>query len=157
MSEHEGKPPVVVIDYLQILSPVDIRATDKQNVDKNVLELKRLSRDYQLPIIGISSFNRESYNVPVSMASFKESGAIEYSSDVLIGMQIAGLERAANEKPEEYKERIQKTIDNVNKCKRQGKPIAIELKILKHRNGAPGEIDLEFHSRFNYFRELRSV
>ena len=156
MSEHEGKPPVVVIDYLQILSPVDIRATDKQNVDKNVLELKRLSRDYQLPIIGISSFNRESYNVPVSMASFKESGAIEYSSDVLIGMQILGIERAEDETLEKYKERVQTLLKDVSQHKKLGQPIYIEMKILKHRNGVPGEIDLEFHSRCNYFRELRS-
>ena len=32
-----GKAPVVLIDYLQILSPADPRATDKQNTDKAVL------------------------------------------------------------------------------------------------------------------------
>ena len=40
--------PVVVIDYLQLLAPYSkeyVRASDKQNVDKNVMELKRLSRD----------------------------------------------------------------------------------------------------------------
>ena len=31
--------PVVVIDYLQILAPYNDRYTDKQNVDKNVMEL----------------------------------------------------------------------------------------------------------------------
>ena len=51
-----GTNPVVIIDYLQILAPTDIRATDKQNTDKAVLELKRISRDYSVPIIGISSF-----------------------------------------------------------------------------------------------------
>ena len=52
-----------------------------------MMELKRLSRDYKLPLIGISSFNRDSYTEAVSMKSFKESGAIEYSSDVLMGLQ----------------------------------------------------------------------
>ena len=37
-----GRLPIVVIDYLQIVAPVDMRASDKQNTDKNVLELKRL-------------------------------------------------------------------------------------------------------------------
>jgi len=78
-----GKTPVIIIDYLQILSS-DIRGTDKQNTDRSVLELKRLSRDYKMPVIAISSFNRENYKTEVSMLAFKESGAIEYSSDVLL-------------------------------------------------------------------------
>lgn len=57
-----GKKPVIVIDYLQILAPADIRATDKQNTDKAVMELKRISRDYKIPVIGISSFNRANYS-----------------------------------------------------------------------------------------------
>ena len=58
--EKKGKePPVVVIDYLQILPPFDLKMTDKQNVDKNITELKRLSRDFEIPVLGISSFNRE--------------------------------------------------------------------------------------------------
>ncbi len=69
-----GKTPVVVIDYLQIIAPYDVHCTDKQNTDKAVMLLKQLSRDAEVPIIGISSFNRENYNAPVSMASFKESG-----------------------------------------------------------------------------------
>lgn len=154
MKEHEGQAPVVVIDYLQILAPYNDRYTDKQNVDKNVLELKRLSRDCQIPIIGISSFNRENYNAPVSMASFKESGAIEYSSDVLIGLQIDGIERTPTEREAEYKERIQRVLETVDACKRRGEPIAIEAKILKHRNGVPGSVHLEFYSRYNLFREL---
>lgn len=153
MKEHDGNAPVVVIDYLQILAPYNDRYTDKQNVDKNVLELKRLSRDYQLPVIGISSFNRENYNAPVSMASFKESGAIEYSSDVLIGLQVDGIERAPSEKDSEYKERIQRLLETVDACKRRGEPIAIEAKILKHRNGIPGSVHFEFYSRYNLFRE----
>ena len=66
-----GKAPVVLIDYLQIIAPDDLHATDKQNTDRAVLELKRLSRDYNIPIIGISSFNRDNYSAPVNLASFK--------------------------------------------------------------------------------------
>src|SRR5699024_5813442 len=86
-----GNKPVVVIDYLQILQPKDPRASDKQNTDWAVLDLKKISRAYNIPIIGISSFNRDNYKEAVNMASFKESGAIEYSSDVLIGLQLKGI------------------------------------------------------------------
>ena len=54
--EHAGLyKPVVLIDYLQILAPYSDKLTDKQSVDKNILELKRLSRDYKIPIIIIKN------------------------------------------------------------------------------------------------------
>ena len=134
-----GKNPVVLIDYLQILAPADVRATDKQNTDKAVLELKRISRDFKIPVIGISSFNRENYKTAVNYASFKESGAIEYSSDVLIGLQLKGAG--------------DKSFDvDVAKAKN---PREIELVILKNRNGETGKkIAFRYFPMFNYFEEL---
>ena len=69
-----GKAPIVLVDYLQILAPYNeeyIKASDKQNTDKNVVELKRISRDFKTTIIGISSFNRDNYTAPVNLSSFK--------------------------------------------------------------------------------------
>ena len=134
-----GNTPVVVIDYLQILAPYSERATDKQNTDKAVMELKRISRDYKLPLIGISSFNRASYKEAVTMEAFKESGAIEYSSDVLIGLQLKGA--GGN------------SFD-ANEAKRKN-PREIELVILKNRNGRTGDkLGFNFYPMFNYFAEL---
>jgi replicative DNA helicase len=79
-----------MIDYLQILKPADPRASDKQNTDWAVSELKRISREHKIPVLAISSLNRENYHMPINLTSFKESGAIEYSSDVLIGLQVEG-------------------------------------------------------------------
>ena len=69
-----GNKPVVMVDYLQILAPSDVKASDKQNTDISVFELKEISRDYKIPVFAISSFNRENYRNEVSMTSFKESG-----------------------------------------------------------------------------------
>lgn len=135
---YTGNTPVIVVDYLQILAPNDPRATDKQNTDKAVLELKRISRDYKTPVIAISSFNRAGYKDAVTMEAFKESGAIEYSSDVLIGLQLAGAGG--------------KNFD-VNEAKRKD-PRDIELVILKNRNGRTGDkIRYSYYPLFNYFVE----
>lgn len=140
-----GNNPVIVIDYLQILAPYSERATDKQNTDKAVLELKRLSRDKKIPVIAISSLNRMSYNDPISMASFKESGAIEYSSDVLLGLQFKGVE-----KNNQWSENPQQKFD-VDKAKEK-QVREIELKILKNRNGMTGGVvDFEYTPKFNHF------
>lgn len=135
---YTGKTPIVAVDYLQILAPSNERATDKQNMDKAVLELKRISRDYKTPVIGLSSFNRTNYKEAVLMEAFKESGAIEYSSDILIGLQLAG----AGEKD-----------FDVNEAKRKD-PREVELVILKNRNGRTGDkLCFSFYPLFNYFKE----
>ena len=133
-----GNTPVVIIDYLQILAPYSERATDKQNTDKAVMELKRISRDFKTPVIGISSFNRANYSVAVTMEAFKESGAIEYSSDVLIGLQLKGAGK--------------KDFD-ANEAKKKS-PREIELVILKNRNGSTGDrLEFRYYPLFNYFEE----
>jgi replicative DNA helicase len=133
-----GRKPVMIIDYIQILAPYNERMTDKQNIDKTVLELKRISRDYRIPIIGISSFNRANYKSTVTMEAFKESGAVEYSSDVLIGLQLKGVGNNDFE---------------INKEKSKN-PREVELVILKNRNGATGnKIPYFYYPQFNFFEE----
>lgn len=138
--EKTGKAPLVVIDYLQIMKPDDPRATDKSNTDKAVNGLKQISRDFKTTIIAISSLNRESYNRPMSLTAFKESGAIEYSSDVLIGLDFTKMLDNANEMDfEEEKDKV---------------PRNITLTILKNRNGRTGKrINYLYDPRFNYFEE----
>ena len=148
-----GKAPVVLIDYLQIIAPADMRATDKQNTDKAVLELKRLSRDYSIPVIGISSFNRDNYTAPVNLASFKESGAIEYSSDVLMGLQYEGMDYQEGEAEKARDKRIRELMKDAVEAGKSGKPQKIQVKILKHRNGSKGDALLDFYPMFNYFTD----
>lgn len=134
-----GNKPLVIIDYVQILRPLDPRMSDKQAVDCNVMELKRISRDFKIPIIGISSLNRQSYKEKISMTSFKESGSLEYSSDLLIGLQLKGAGEA-NFDVDEAKAKDEREI---------------ELVILKNRNGKTGvKIDFTFVSKFNLFEEV---
>ena len=143
-----GKKPVIIIDYLQMLAPYNTRGTDKQNIDKSILELKRLSRDCNIPVIAISSFNRDSYRENstskgrASLAAFKESGAIEYNADVLIGLEFA----SAGEK--EYSER---------EAKRKY-PREIKLVIMKNRGfEAWQEIMFKYYTRFNFYEEWKRV
>lgn len=136
--QNTGNAPILVVDYLQIISPADVRATDKQNTDKAVLELKRISRDYKTPVIAISSLNRDNYSTKINMAAFKESGAVEYSADCLIGLQYKGAGK--------------KDFDAESAATKN--PREIELVILKQRNGSKGDvIPLEYFPLFNYFAE----
>jgi len=133
-----GKKPVVFVDYLQILAPWEPRVTDKQNTDRAVLELKRLSRDMGIPVLAVSSLNRANYSHAISMEAFKESGAIEYSSDVLVGMQLqgAGLK--------DFDAQVGKRED----------PRRIELVVLKNRSGPLGDpLQFDYYPMFNFFED----
>lgn len=136
--ERRGRAPVVIVDYLQIIRPTDQRATDKQNIDRAVVELKRISRDFDIPVIAVSSFNRENYRTAVSMEAFKESGAVEYSSDVLLGLQLEGAGG--------------RDFD-VNRAK-SAAPRRVELVLLKNRNGVPyAKIRFRYTAKFGLFEE----
>ena len=74
------------------------------------------------------------------MLAFKESGAIEYSSDVLIGLQFAT-------DGEKF------TSEGIDRLKRENVR-KIELKVLKNRNGMTGDaISYDYSPMFNHFRE----
>ena len=135
---YTGRTPIVIVDYLQILAPMEPKATDKQNMDRAVVELKRISRDYKTPVIAISSLNRDNYTRKVSMRSFKESGAIEYSSDVLIGLQFRNVGNDGFD--------LDKEIAKL--------PRELELVVLKNRKGKAGDsIPYDFYSPFSLFIE----
>ena len=72
------------------------------------------------------------------MQAFKESGAIEYSSDILIGLQLKGAGQNGFDATEA----------------KSKNPREIELVILKNRNGKTGEkVPFQFYPMFNYFVE----
>lgn len=141
--------PVVFVDYLQIVAPNNERMTDKQVVDYNVVALKRLSRDYDIPVVVISSFNRDSYKNEVGLVSFKESGSIEYSSDVLLGLQPYGV--GVNNKT------LSEVMEDVAKKSNAGQPVQVELHVLKNRNGRKGIVYFDMTLKSNTFMDISAL
>lgn len=134
-----GNRPVVFVDYLQIITPESKYSTDKQAIDQTILELKRISRDYKVILIVISSFNRASYGKEITLSAFKESGSVEYSSDLLLGLQLTDVS-AKNFDLEQAKKQI---------------PRKVELVILKNRNGITNEkVKFRYYQPYNLFQEL---
>lgn len=142
--------PVVFIDYLQILRPAEPHMTDKQTVDYNVVELKKISREYNIPVFVISSFNRENYSNDVNMAAFKESGSIEYTADVVLALKPRELGKETGKKADGKKKTPADTIEEYKaKDTREA-----ALKILKNRNGSTNkEISFTYYALFNRFAE----
>ena len=146
-----GNRPIVILDYLQILKPINDRLTEKQQVDFNVSELKRISRDNDIPIFIICSFNRENYSTTVDFTSFKESGAIEYGADVVMGLQLKIMEDLGE------KESVKSKREKINTAKAQT-PREVNLIGLKNRNGKSYfKCSYRYYPAFNYFEEIPTL
>lgn len=127
-----GVVPVLVIDYLQVLQPGNDsgKQTTKEIVDASITELKRLSRELDMTIFVISSVNRANYTTPIDFESLKESGNIEYTADVIWGLQLQCLNDPIFEKQNNIKERREKVREA-----KAATPRKIELVCLKNRFG----------------------
>lgn len=90
--QNKNQTPVVIVDYLQILDgEKDKYPSDQRSVvDFNIGFLSQTANELKAPVIAISSLNRDSYkgkSHDISLSSFKESGRIEYSADVVWALQ----------------------------------------------------------------------
>ena len=144
--ERTGRRPVVVLDYLQILQPTPAmqRAGTREALDASIVELKRMTRDFNTTFFVISSVNRSSYSAPVSFEALKESGGIEFTADVVLGLQLACIHEELFTKE---KEAIKKR-ERITEAKKET-PRQIELVCLKNRYGIAS-----YTSHFEYFPQF---
>lgn len=135
-----GVKPIVIVDYLQIIPPTDARQTDKEKVDGIVRGLKKLQSENELVIFVVSSINRANYLTPIDFESFKESGGIEYTADVVWGLQLQIL----NDELFYSEKKIKEKREKVREAKKAA-PRKLELICLKNRYGVSS-----YSCGFNY-------
>lgn len=136
-SKHRDERSMVIVDYLQLMSPSKKTESRQQDVSDISRSLKGVAREFDIPLIALSQLSREvekrgSDKRPM-LSDLRDSGAIEQDADV-----VAFLYRPA------YYEHDSEASD----------PSA-ELAIAKHRNGPTGKVDLVFYKEFSRF-ESRS-
>lgn len=150
--EQNGERPVVVVDYLQILQPdpqEQRHQGTKEIVDQTVTALKRLSREFSIPVIAISSVNRSGYLAPIDFESLKESGGIEFTADVVWGLQLSIMDSGefqALKKDDNVKKR-----DMVKEAKKES-PRRVKLVCLKNRYGVSSyDCPFLYYPQYDYF------
>ena len=150
--ENNGVKPVIIVDYLQVLRPekdpeTGRKPTDtKQVVDYNVTQLKRMSRALDIPVFVISSLNRSNYLTPVDFEAFKESGGIEYTADVVWGLQLDVMNDPIFDKEKGVKEKREKVRDA-----KAAIPREIELVCLKNRYGRSYNVHFRYYPQYDLF------
>jgi replicative DNA helicase len=119
-----SKLGLIIVDYLQLLSPVDSKVPREQQVAEASRGLKSLAKELDVPVIVLSQLNRssEKENRAPKLADLRESGSIEQDADVVLMLA----------RPKDADEKFQVAADSA------------ELIVAKQRNGPVGELRLTF-------------
>ncbi len=128
------RPPIVCIDYLQLLA--GNYDNTKAALDDVLHKFFSFRRKTNTTFIIISSLNRMNYHTEISFEAFKETGNIEYSADVIWGLQLDLLKRDTA------------TIDAAKK----EIPRKIQLKCLKNRFGSNFDIGFFYYPNCDTFK-----
>lgn len=140
-----GEKPVIFVDYLQILQPTNQNSDKRLAIDDATQALKRMSRDLNLTIFAISAINRKNYLLPMDMEAIKESGGIEYTADVIWGLQVAAISDTTIQEGER-REKVREAKKAI--------PRDIELLCLKNRYGiASYNCNFSYNPVFDLFVE----
>jgi replicative DNA helicase len=125
---------LIVIDYLQLMEPMNKFASPVQQVTENSRALKMLAKELNIPVLVLSQLSRaveaRTPQIP-RLADLRESGAIEQDADVVMMIY----------REDKY---------NENSLNKNIAKVLIE----KHRNGPTGGIDLYFDENRVSFRNL---
>lgn len=141
-----GELLIMAIDYLQLIelggkNPIQ----DKRlQTDEVIHRLKDFSNKFNALIFCISSYNRSAYKTDADFSAFKESGGVEYHSDVVWALQLYASDGT------------NRTFDkeSLEKAKQQ-QPRPMELVCLKNRRGNDYRIYFQYYSACDLFTECK--
>ena len=113
---------LIVVDYLQLLSPSDPKIPREQQVAEVSRGLKAMAKELDLPVLVLSQLNRssEKENRAPRLSDLRESGSIEQDADVVLMLAP----------PKDVDEKFQAS--------------AYDLVVAKQRNGPVGQFQLTF-------------
>lgn len=123
----KGTLGVVVVDYLQLITPRDPRLPREQQVAESSRALKLLAKEQAVPVVLLAQLNRQveqRQDRSPRMSDLRESGAVEQDADAVIL-----LHRDDDTDPSE-----------------------LTLGIVKNRQGERGPVSLHFEGRYMRIR-----
>lgn len=168
------KPPLVIIDYLQIIAAEG--NSDKEKIDSSLSALSELSKSLSLPLLLTTALNRASYSgdkktAPTRLhnSAMKESGGIEYTCDcsIFLERQVVmeskqdggGRARIREDREDFWGAKFRGMEVNAMDSRRpeyQTLTRYLRLTVNKDRNGGQGAAPLRYAPKYNAFEEDKS-
>lgn len=79
-----GKCDLVIIDYIQLITPTDKKQNREQQISEISRTLKRTGLSEQIPILALAQLNREAEGCKPMLSHLRESGSLEQDADVVL-------------------------------------------------------------------------
>lgn len=130
-SEHDLG--LVIVDYLQLMTPMRSSDSMVQQVTEISRSLKGLAKDLDVPVLALSQLSRavEQRGGKPRLSDLRDSGSIEQDADVVL-----------------FIHREDKNPENTEKTG------LAEILVEKHRNGPTGVVQLHFDDKHTTFRDI---
>lgn len=148
----ENKINLIVIDYLQLITPPKMVDNQQQWIAFVSASLKNLAKELKIPIIVLSQLSRATESrggerKPL-LSDLRDSGAIEQDADIVMFVY----------RPEYYKDLFKGKKDPQYEIGSQSYPIEglAEIIVAKNRNGPTGSLPLTFIKEYTMFASLES-
>lgn len=139
--KRKNKLGLIVVDYLQLMTPEEKSGNREQEVSKISRNLKNLAQELEVPIIALSQMSREfekrmgAHRIP-QLSDLRESGSLEQDGDVIIFLWGP------------TDQDIQEDASLLNR---------VFLKIAKQRNGILRQIDFDFKKEIQLFKQFQKL
>jgi replicative DNA helicase len=125
---------LVIVDYLQLMTPLRNSDSMVQQVTEISRSLKNMAKELDVPVLALSQLSRavEQRGGKPRLSDLRDSGSIEQDADVVMFIH---REDRNNDNPSD-------------------KTGIAEILIEKHRNGPTGKVDLYFDEKHTSFRDI---
>jgi len=135
-----GQPSLVIIDYLQLLSPPEGRRTGNRTEEVGEMSrgLKLLAHDLNIPVLALSQLNRDYMKRPghqPSTADLRESGSIENDADAILFVHRDTYH----------------IEDRAERARMEEGPTDAKIIVAKQRSGPAGEANLTYIAKITAF------
>lgn len=151
--EHDRNlPPVglIIVDYLQIMSPVDGRASVNRTDEVGDMSrrLKRLAKETGIPILCLAQLNRQAQDgEQPTLSMLRESGSIEQDADKVVFLWGENK----GKKPEDYTDVTPSTDTALaQQLAYRRDQMHLKLTVAKNRQGRQGTCDMIGDYDFQY-------
>lgn len=150
--ERGEEGPVVIVDYLHLISSGEKKVDDKELLKQVMQTLKNYALKYNTFVIAISATGRSANKEnEVELSSGRDSSNLEYSADYVLGLKFADADKYPEERPLDCKNMTKEAYVGYLKGQ-ELKRMKIEVK--KSRLGRTGKHeDVYYNSAYNLFTE----
>lgn len=127
---------LIVVDYVQLISPMGSGENVVQQFTEISHGLKALARELNIPVLAISQLNRSVDQREIKMprlSDLRETGSLEQDADVVLFIY------------RKDKDKLEPSLEEENTA---------SIVIAKHRNGPTGVIDLKFDPEKVTFKQI---